>query len=276
MDLDVAFVNALEARTEGWIAGLQLAALSMQGKSTERISDFIQHFSGSHRHVIDYLADEVLAQQSEGQRSFLCQTSILGRLSASLCDAVTGRSDSREVLRELDQANLFLVPLDDRREWYRYHRLFADFLRTELDAETQASLHKEAARWLEAHDLVSEAVHHALAAGDVDRAARLVASTSAEALAMGSLVTLQGWLDALPDDVVRGQPTWPLLKASCCSSAGTPRRLPNTPRRGPQLASGCISIYARAAADAESAPGALRRRSRRDRSILQASVGLPR
>jgi LuxR family maltose regulon positive regulatory protein len=204
LDLDPQIIAALEARTEGWIAGLQLAALSVQGRPAERIAEFVELFSGSHRHVIDYLAEEVLAQQSDEIRDFLCQTSILDRLTAPLCDTVTGRGDSKELLRHLDGANLFLVPLDDQREWYRYHRLFADFLRTELDAETQASLHSRASRWLVAHDLLPEAVKHALASGDLDQAAGVVALASAEAFRFGSLATLQGWLDALPDEVVRG------------------------------------------------------------------------
>ncbi len=203
-ELDAASVTALDARTEGWIAGLQLAALSLRGRTAHRISDLVNHFSGSHRHVIDYLADEVLNQQTDELRTFLCQTSILQRLSASLCDAVTGRVDSKEVLRQLDQGNLFLIPLDDHREWYRYHRLFADFLRTELDSETEAALHKRAARWLEAQHLLPEAIDHVLASADVGRAAHLISLAAAEALAAGSLVTLQGWLDALPEDVVRG------------------------------------------------------------------------
>ncbi len=204
LDLDPQIIAALEARTEGWIAGLQLAALSVQGRPAERIAEFVELFSGSHRHVIDYLAEEVLTQQSDEIRDFLCQTSILDRLTGPLCDEVTGRSDSKEVLRQLDGANLFLVPLDDQREWYRYHRLFADFLRTELDAETQASLHSRAARWLVGHGLLSEAVKHALASGDLDRAAGVIALASEEAFRSGSLTTLQGWLDALPDEVVRG------------------------------------------------------------------------
>jgi len=204
LDVDPGVVAALEARTEGWIAGLQLAALSVRGRPAERIAEFVELFSGSHRHVIDYLAEEVLAQQRDEIRDFLCQTSILDRLTAPLCDAVTGRSDSKAVLRQLDGANLFLVPLDDQRQWYRYHHLFADFLRTELDAETQAALHARAARWLVAHGLLPEAVKHALASGDLDQAAQVVTLASAEAFRSGALATLQGWLDALPDVVVQG------------------------------------------------------------------------
>ncbi len=203
LHLDPKIITTLEARTEGWIAGLQLAALSVRGRSAERIAEFVELFSGSHRHVIDYLAEEVLAQQSNEVRDFLCQTSILDRLTAPLCDAVTGRSDSKEVLRQLDVANLFLMPLDDQRQWYRYHHLFADFLRTELDADTQALLHSKASRWLVAQGLLPEAVKHALASGDVNEAARVIAVAAGEAFRFGSFATLEGWLNALPDEVVR-------------------------------------------------------------------------
>jgi LuxR family maltose regulon positive regulatory protein len=203
LHLDPTLITPLESRTEGWIAGLQLAALSIRGRSAERVAEFVEHFSGSHRHVIDYLAEEVLAQQSDEIRHFLCQTSILDRLTAPLCDAVTGRSDSEEVLRQLDGANLFLVPLDDRRQWYRYHLLFADFLRTELDAGTKARLHSQAASWLLANGLLHEAVEHSLASGDMDLAASAVTLASAEVFRFGSFATLQGWLDALPDEVLR-------------------------------------------------------------------------
>jgi LuxR family maltose regulon positive regulatory protein len=203
LDLEPEIITALEARTEGWIAGLQLAALSVRGRPAERIAEFVGRFGGSHRHVIDYLAEEVLAQQSDEIRDFLCQTSILDRLTGPLCDAVTGRSDSKEILRQLEQANLFLIPLDDQRAWYRYHRLFADFLRTELDAEAQAALHRKASRWLVAHDLLPEAVKHALVSDDLDQAARVISLASAEAFRSGSFATLQGWLDALPQERLR-------------------------------------------------------------------------
>ena len=203
LDLDLKIITALESRTEGWIAGLQLAALSVQGRSAEGIAEFVEVFSGSHRHVIDYRAEEVLAQQSEDVRGFLYRTSILDRLTAPLCDAVTGRSDSRQVLRKLDSANLFLIPLDDERKWYRYHHLFADFLRTELDAESLAALHRRAAHWLTARGLMPEAVKHALASGDQALAAGVIARASAEEFSAGSFATLLQWLDALPDEVVR-------------------------------------------------------------------------
>ncbi|MBN1888984.1 MAG: tetratricopeptide repeat protein [Thermoflexales bacterium] len=220
LPLEAEDITALEARTEGWIAGLQLAALSMRGKKD--IAGFIEAFSGSSRHVIDYLAEEVLAQQPEEIRDFLHQTSILDRFCAPLCDAVrkAGESTDRRttqsprlapaasqaILEHLERQNLFLVPLDDRREWYRYHRLFADFLRTGLKPEQAATLNLRAARWFEAHDLLPEAVKyslaHAAATGDTDEAVRVVILAGSRALSEGALVTLLGWLDALPDEVV--------------------------------------------------------------------------
>ena len=205
LTLDTEMVATLETRTEGWIAGLQLAALSMRGQ--EDVAGFVSAFSGSNRHVIDYLADEVLAQQPEEMRDFLRQTAILDRLTAPLCDAVTGRGDGDVLLTQLEQTNLFLIPLDDRREWCRYHRLFADFLRTQLEPQRQATLHQKAARWFEEHDLLPEAVEHALAyataSGDMDEAARVIALVAPQVLQNGSFTTLLGWLDALPDYAVR-------------------------------------------------------------------------
>ena len=167
------------------------------------MADFVADFGGSHRHVIDYLADEVLAQQPEEIRVFLRQTSILDRLTAPLCDALTGRDDSAAILRQLEQSNLFLIPLDDRRIWYRYHQLFAEFLRTDLDEASQAELHLRAARWFEGQELWMESVKHALASGDIKEAARTIGLAADSALQIAALTTLQGWLDALPDRVVR-------------------------------------------------------------------------
>ncbi len=204
-ELDPDLIAALEARTEGWIAGLQLAALSLQNKSAERRTDFVAAFGGSHRHVIDYLAEEVLAQQPGDVRQFLRQTAILDRLSGPLCDAVTGRDDSQVLLQQLEEANLFLVPLDDQREWYRYHRLFADFLSTDLGTESRAGLHHRAARWFAGRDLWPEAVKHALASGDTDLAAQVISTAADGTLRSASIATLDGWLNALPAEVVQAQ-----------------------------------------------------------------------
>jgi LuxR family maltose regulon positive regulatory protein len=223
LPLDAEKIAALEARTEGWIAGLQLAALSMRGKGD--VDSFIEAFSGSNRHVIDYLAEEVLAQQREKIRDFLHQTSILDRFCASLCDAVReGSADSSAILEHLEHQNLFLVPLDDRREWYRYHRLFADFLRTELSPEQAAALHLRAAHWFETHDLLPEAVDHVLAHAaatvDSDEAARVVTLAGSRALSEGTLVTLLSWLDALPDEIVRASGWLTSFKAWCLLMTG--------------------------------------------------------
>jgi len=168
-------VEVLEERTEGWIAALQLAALSIQGR--EDVSSFIARFAGNDRYIVDYLVEEVLAHQPEPVREFLLHTAVLDRLTGPLCDALTGRDDGSRMLTTLERANLFLVPLDDQRQWYRYHHLFADVLRARLLAEQPdlvPLLHQRASVWYEAHDSAEEAVSHALAARDFDRAANLM------------------------------------------------------------------------------------------------------
>ena len=200
-------VAALEGRTEGWIAALQLAALSMQGR--EDAEQFIAGFAGDDRYVVDYLVEEVLQRQSESTQSFLLQTSILGRLSAPLCDAVTDRRDGKVVLEALDRGNLFLVPLDERRHWYRYHRLFADVLNARLleDRPDQLSeLHLRASAWYEQNGRVSEAVSHALAAKDFTRAADLVERALPTIRQHRQEVTALGWLRAIPESVIRCRP----------------------------------------------------------------------
>ena len=201
-------VAALETRTEGWIAGLQLAALALQEEPDEtRAEAFVAAFTGDDRYVTDYLVSEVLERQPVATRDFLRQTAILDRLSAPLCDAVTGRQDSQAVLEQLDTANLFLIPLDRRREWYRYYRLFAQVLRATLDQETRAALHRRAARWYEAQGLPGHAVQHALAvavaSGDTAVAERLIKAAAEETIHEGGVLTLRGWLAALPDARVR-------------------------------------------------------------------------
>jgi LuxR family maltose regulon positive regulatory protein len=220
LTLDQDTISALETRTEGWVAGLQLAALSMRGRSAEQASGFVAAFSGSHRHVIDYLTDEVLARQSDEVRGFLWQTAVLERLSAPLCDAVAGRKDSDSLLRQLEEANLFLIPLDDQRVWYRYHRLFADYLRTELGAESASTLHLRAARWYAAQGLMPEAVRHALASGHVDEAAGMIGLAADDALRSASFRTLLGWLNALPDEQVLASPDLAVYKGFLLFFAG--------------------------------------------------------
>ena len=173
--LTAADVAALEGRTEGWIAALQLAALSMQGR--EDITAFIDGFAGDDRYIVDFLAEEVLQRQPEHVQRFLLQTSILDRLCGPLCDAVTGQDGGKAMLAALERGNLFLVPLDDRRQWYRYHQLFADVLHARLRDEQPGDvpdLHRRASAWHEQNGEPSEAIRHALAAGDFGRAADLI------------------------------------------------------------------------------------------------------
>ncbi len=204
--LEPEWIAALEQRTEGWIAGLQLAALSLQGR--DDVEAFIKAFSGSHRYVIDYLVDEVLRQQPPDIRHFLVQTAILERLCGPLCDAVLDAADSQAVLERLERVNLFLIPLDDRREWYRYHHLFADSLRATLDSAQQAALHRRAAEWFAAHTLPVDAVQHARATGDLAFMAAMIerAVQQPSAWSGGQIGTLVSWLDALPDAMLDERP----------------------------------------------------------------------
>jgi LuxR family maltose regulon positive regulatory protein len=207
LDLAAGDIATLEARTEGWIAGLQMAALSLQGR-TDRAS-FIQAFAGSHRYVLDYLIEEVLERQTSAVRDFLLHTAILEQVTAPLGDALTGRADGAVILGQLERANLFVIALDDRRAWYRYHALFADALQARL-ATTQPArvpeLHRRASDWFAAQGLPADAVRHALAAGDVERAAHLI-EQAWPALRQGREdVTLRGWLRQLPDTLIRQRP----------------------------------------------------------------------
>jgi LuxR family maltose regulon positive regulatory protein len=211
-------VAALEARTEGWIAGLQLAAMSMQGR--EDVAGFIAAFTGSNRYVLDYLVEEVLRRQPAGVQAFLMRTSILNRLCGPLCDAVTGRTDSQAMLTTLEQSNLFTIPLDEERRWYRYHNLFAEFLRSHsqtpsTDAEQGGvhQLHRRAAEWYENNGLAPEAIKHALAAQDFEWAARLIEQTARQTLMSGETNTLLGWLRAMPEAVIRSRPRLCLAQA---------------------------------------------------------------
>src|SRR3712207_899275 len=172
---DALPISALEDRTEGWIAGLQLAALSMRGR--EDVSGFVRAFAGDNRYIVDYLIEEVLQRQPEHIRSFLLQTSILERLRGPLCDAVTGQEDGNARLEALERGNFFIVPLDDKRQWYRYHHLFAEVLYAHLMQEQPdraSTLHRRASEWYEHNGSVADAIRHALAAEDFERAADLV------------------------------------------------------------------------------------------------------
>ena len=212
--LPEAAVAALTARTEGWAAGLKLAALSLRGQADP--AGFVAAFSGSHRFVLDYLADEVLDGQPGQVRAFLLETSVLERLSGELCDAVTGRAGSQELLQDIERAGLFLVPLDEVRGWWRYHHLFADLLRARLEQEEPGrvqELHRAAAAWSDEHDLGDDAVRHALAAGDTAWAARLVERYVDALLGRSEGATLHRWLSALPAESVRARPRLCLAQA---------------------------------------------------------------
>ena len=213
LGLSTEEVAALENRTEGWIAGLQLAAVSMQGRKD--VTGFIQSFTGSHHFVLDYLVEEVLQRQPEHVRSFLLQTSFLDRLSGPLCDAVrfgetpTGQEDGRGMLETLERSNLFVVPLDNKRQWYRYHHLFADVLHAySMDEQPNQvlTMHRRASKWYEQNGLPTDAIRHALAAEDFERVAGL--AELAWPVMDGSFqsATWLGWVKALPDELIRARP----------------------------------------------------------------------
>jgi LuxR family maltose regulon positive regulatory protein len=236
-------IAALEARTEGWIAGLQLAALALQGlalqgtisgRGHKDVAGFVQSFTGSHRFVLDYLVEEVLERQPKSIQTFLLQTAILDRLTGPLCDAVCsvgtasissgnavrlgsaqspsssrGTAESQAILETLDRANLFVVPLDNERRWYRFHHLFADLLRQRLrqvHPEWIATLHQRASAWLEQNGFPEEAIEHALRAGDLERAASLMEAHADAAWRRGEHAKLRHWLDALPLEAIRAEP----------------------------------------------------------------------
>src|SRR5580692_3162706 len=212
--LPTVAAEALVARTEGWAAGLQLPGLSLRGHGDP--AGFVAAFSGSHRFVLDYLADEVLDGQAGQVRAFLLETSVLERLSGEMCDAVTGRAGSQAMLADIERAGLFLVPQDEVRGWWRYHHLFADLLRARLQAEQPGrvkALHRAAAAWCEEHDLADDAVRHALAAGDAAWDARLVERHAETLLGRSEGATLRGWLSALPAESVRDRPRLCLAQA---------------------------------------------------------------
>ncbi len=221
-DLPDAAIAALTSRTEGWAAGLQLAGLSLRGRSD--ITGFVAAFDGSHRYVLDYLTGEVLDRQSDETRAFLLETSVLDRLSGALCDAVTGRDDGQAMLEEIERANLFLVPLDEVRGWWRYHHLFADLLRGRLRREQPGrapGLRRAAAVWCEEHGLADEAIGYALASDDPVLAAQLI-ERHFDAFfyerAEGPLV--QRWLAALPASLVAARPRLLLVQAAIALLSG--------------------------------------------------------
>jgi LuxR family maltose regulon positive regulatory protein len=201
--LSTAAVASLQARTEGWPAALYLAALSLRGRHDTQAA--VDQFAGDDRYVVDYLTTEALARQTPELRNFLLRTSILARLTGPLCDAVAERGDSAERLAELERSNLLLVPLDSRRAWYRYHHLFRDLLRHELESTARdllPDLHRRASAWYRDAGLVVDAASHALAGGDTDAVAELVGRHYGLFVDQGQLATVVGWLEAVPDQSV--------------------------------------------------------------------------
>jgi LuxR family maltose regulon positive regulatory protein len=207
-------VERLQARTEGWAAGLYLAALSLRSRDDR--SAFVQAFAGDDRHLVDYLGDEVLADLVPERRSFLLHTSVLERLSGELCDAVTGGSGGAEMLAGIERSNLFLVPLDRTRSWFRYHHLFAELLRQELERsqpEIVSGLHRRASIWFQSRGEIDEAVTHATAAGEIDKAGDLIATHWTAFANEGKLVTVAAWLDRLPPGAVEADARLCLARA---------------------------------------------------------------
>ncbi len=214
LNLSEEDISTLETRTEGWIAGLQLAAISMQGQDA---SSFVQSFTGSHRYVLDYLIEEVLDQQSKSIQNFLLQTAILNWLNGSLCDALTGQDNGQETLDYIEQANLFLIPLDNERRWYRYHHLFVEFLRQRLqqqDPENIAEYHIRASEWHEDNDFEIEAFQHAVAANDIERAERLVDGDGIPLHFRGAGTYVLNWLASLPKIELNARPSLWVIYAS--------------------------------------------------------------
>jgi LuxR family transcriptional regulator, maltose regulon positive regulatory protein len=214
LPLSLEEIVALETRTEGWIAGLHLAALSLQGR--DDLAGFITAFAGSNRYIIDYLVEEVLARQPEHVQHFLVQTCLLARLNSSLCDAVRGSDKSQALLEYLERTNLFIIAFDDQRQWYRYHHLFAEALQNRLQ-QTQPTevpeLHRRACGWYEQHHLFAEAVTHALAVPDLERAARLIEQHGYSFALQGQLSTMLGWYKQLPEVLILTRPRLCLLHA---------------------------------------------------------------
>jgi LuxR family maltose regulon positive regulatory protein len=207
LNLSTEDIATLETRTEGWIAGLQLAAISMRGH--EDITNFVRSFTGSHRFVLDYLIEEVVEQQSESVQTFLLQTAVLDRLTGSLCDALTGQDNGQATLEMLEHANLFVVPLDEERRWYRYHHLFADLLRQRQrhkQTDWVPTLHQRASEWYKNHGFVDQAIEHALRGEDFERATHLIEENADALLQRGEHTTVSDWINALPDSLVRGRP----------------------------------------------------------------------
>lgn len=208
LNLTESDITALETRTEGWIAGLQLAAISMQGQ--KKSSDFIESFTGSHHYILDYLIEEVLHQQSGDTQSFLIRTSMLDRMCGSLCDSIlqNPEAEGQKTLEKLEQLNMFIIPLDNERHWYRYHHLFAELLRQRLQQSKMETvkLHVRASQWYEDHDLYIEAFKHSASAGDLDRTIRLLEGNGIPRHSRTTVLLILNWLQSLPEEIMNGRP----------------------------------------------------------------------
>jgi LuxR family maltose regulon positive regulatory protein len=225
MDLDLSMedINALESRTEGWITGLQLAAISMLGR--DDATDFIKSFTGSHRFILDYLVEEILDRQPAKVKDFLLQTAILDRLTGSLCNALTGQDNGQENLEVLDHANLFIVPLDEERRWYRYHHLFSELLHHHLVQSKPNQLlilHSKASKWYSLNGLPEEAIEYAFRAEEFERAAHLIEEQADVVWASGEHNKMWRWLDILPPEVVASRPELTILRAANFFTRGQP------------------------------------------------------
>jgi len=223
LDLPVSDIQVLADHTEGWIAGLQMAAVSLQGRRDA--SGFIKSFTGSNRYILDYLVEEVLSQQSESIQQFLLKTSILDRLTGPLCEVVSDQADSGAILEQLERNNLFIVPLDSERLWYRYHLLFADLLRRRAEqvySEQMPELHRRASRWYEENDMITEAIDQTLAEKDFDRAMELIQNHTQPTLMRSEFATVLRWIEALPDEMVCTRPLLCVYHALGLLMAGAP------------------------------------------------------
>lgn len=248
-------IHTLHRRTEGWISGLQMAAASLRGH--EDIGAFIEGFSGSHHYIMDYLLDEVLRREPEERQTFLLDTSILERLNGSLCDAVRDLSPrshltSQKILTQLERSNLFIVPLDEKREWYRYHRLFSDLLQARLQRkhpERLPALHRRASEWFEKHGFVNEAVRHALSTSDAEFGADMIERRSQEVLLRGETTTFLYWVQRLPEDQIKARPklgiylAWALLLQGAPLSAVEAHISDSREGRGPPGSSRSLEAF---------------------------------
>lgn len=221
LDLSLEEVRRLESRTEGWIAGLQLVAISLQGKQDR--AQLVKTFSGNQRHVLDYLIEEVLNQQPDDVQSFLLKTAVLDRLAGSLCNSLTSQDNGQEMLELLERTNLFIVPLDGEQIWYRYHHLFADLLRQRLHRfhpDLVPVLHNLASEWFTKQGLHREAIKHSLAGGDYQGAAELISTIGLEIIDLGQPTIVVGWIDALPEAIVKDRPYLCVLHARAMQLTG--------------------------------------------------------